>query len=358
MVFCHCEVEPQDEGPVYRVLRSQGIPIHALDASGPFDGRTVLRLGRLLRSEHVAIVHTRLIRADFYGRLAGRLSGVPVVINNFCGIYTEHFRAWHGERMGQILYAIDRMTLPMAHVIVANAEGVREDLVKNVGLSAGRVVRIYNGIDLTRYTPPVGARAEMRGALVLPTEAQIVGVVARLWYQKGINYLLEAMQLLVANGSTAVLLIVGDGPERANLEAQAASLNLGHRVIFFGERADVPELLAAVDVFVFPSLFEGLPNAVLEAMAACLPVVASDIPGNNEVVMDGVTGYLVPAKNPAALAERIACLLGDPQLRQAMGQAGHSSVAEHFSIQAAVRQYEALYLEQLALRTGNQRKMR
>ena len=340
-VFCQCE--PENKGPVRTALQAKSIPIYDLNTYGPFDIRALFRLVRILRAERVDILHSRLIRADFYGRLAGRLAGTPLIITNLCDIYTEHFQAWHGKWRGRILYELDRCTLPLAHVFVANANGVRDDLVDNVGVPAGKVTRIYNGVDTQLYVCQPEWRRLIRQQLAIPLEACLIGVVARLNPKKSLSYLIEATNQLYARFEKFRLLIVGDGPERVRLEAQVLACGLGEVVTFTGERIDIPELLSVMDIFAFPSLFEGHPNALLEAMAAGLPCVASNIPGNNEVIIDGVTGYLVPVRDADALANMIAVLVGDPALRRTFGDESRRSVSERFNLDVMARQYEALY---------------
>lgn len=351
-IFCHCE-RPSVEGPVIDALRGHAIPIFALDTRGPFDIRALLRLTRILRAQRIDVLQSRLIRADFYGRLAGRLAGVPLVVTNLTDIYSAHFQSWHGSALGRLLAAVDRLTLPLTHAFVVNADGVKADLVTTVGVPAARVVRIYNGVDAQRYVSSPTARRAARQRLGIAEDDCVVGTVARLHQKKGQTYLIEAARQLRPIFPTMSFLIVGDGPERARLEAQAAAAGLGAALRFLGERADVPDLLAAMDIFAFPSLYEGHPNALLEAMAAGLPAVASDIPGNDEVVVEGSTGYLVPAHDAAALAQGIAALARDPALRQAHGAAGRQSVVARFSLAAVAGQYEQFYTSRLGRAGGS-----
>jgi glycosyltransferase involved in cell wall biosynthesis len=345
VVFCQCN--GQAHGPIQDALRARAIPLHTLRATGPFDARTVYRLVKLLRAEAVQAVHTRLIRADFYGRLAGRLARIPLILTNLVDVYSQHFGAWHGAGRGRLLYAADRATLGLAHLIVANSEGVKNDLITKVGIPASKVRRIYNGVDTLLYAPRPEARPRVRRQIGLSADHLVMGTVARLYPKKGVSTLLEAAAGLRSRIPGLRLLIVGDGPERQRLSEQAAALGLHDQVVFLGERTDVPDLLAAMDIFAFPSLFEGFPNAVLEAMAAGLPVVATDIPGTNEVVQDGITGYLVPVDDPKAFAAKLVILAAEPTRRLAFGTAGRQAVIERFSLGHVARQFETLYTQHL-----------
>ena len=171
----------------------------------------------------------------------------------------------------------------------------------------------------------------------------MVGSLGRLHPQKGFSDLLTAFAQVRQRIPSVRLFVAGDGELRDDLEAQARSLGMAAVVTFAGVRADVSEVLAALDVFVLPSLWEGMPNAVLEAMASGLPVVATAVGGTPEVVVDGVTGLLVPPQDPGALAQAIGHLLRDPDLRRRMGRAGRRRVEEHFDVRETVRQVESLY---------------
>jgi glycosyltransferase involved in cell wall biosynthesis len=205
-------------------------------------------------------------------------------------------------------------------------------------------VTIYNGVDVTRFpVASVQATAQARRAIGMPVGVPLVGSLGRLHPQKGFSDLLTAFAQVRQRVSSVRLFVAGDGELRDDLEAQARSLGIAAAVTFAGVRADVSEILAALDVFVLPSLWEGMPNAVLEAMAAGLPVVATAVGGTPEVVVDRVTGLLVPPQDPGALARAIERLLRDPGLRRTMGRAGRRRVERHFHIQETVRQVQDLY---------------
>jgi glycosyltransferase involved in cell wall biosynthesis len=177
----------------------------------------------------------------------------------------------------------------------------------------------------------------------------LLGLVARLHRQKGLGDLLAAVAWVRERVPDVRLLLIGEGELRDELEAQARALGLSGAVIFAGIRTDVAEIVAALDIFVLPSLWEGTSNAVLEAMAAGLPIVATAVGGTPEVVVDGVTGLLVPPRDPSALAGALVTLLQDADLRHRMGRAGRERVKQYFSLERMVRRTEALYEELLSL---------
>jgi glycosyltransferase involved in cell wall biosynthesis len=212
-------------------------------------------------------------------------------------------------------------------------------------LPADKLVLIYNGVELPEK--PLTSPQEARVALNLPPDGLVIGTVSRLDPVKGVAFLVHAFSKV----DRAHLVVIGDGPERAALESLAGGLGVAGRVHWVGHRRNVPHLLPAFDLFVQPSLHEGLPNTILEAMAAGLPVVATAVGGTPEVVVDGVTGLLVPPRDPDALAQAIVRLLYTPDLRCRMGQAGRERVAQYFTVERMVEQTERLY-ERLLVEKG------
>ena len=297
------------------------VPQHGLDAT------LTPRLARALRADGATLVHAHNFGRFFYLGPAAALAGVPA-------LYTEHSNT---RREEHALWLTQRPLSALAARIVAVSEDVRRGLVEDQGLRARRVRVVPNGIDAAPYAAAGAQRDAVRAALGLGG-AFVVGSVARLVPVKD-----QACQLAaLARCPQATLVLVGDGPERAALEALAAQLGVTARVRFLGTRHDVPNLLAAFDVFTLSSLSEGLPVAVLEAMAAGLPVVATRVGGVPEAVRDGVTGLLTPPRDAAALGAAWRAL-ESPQRRAALGAAGRAVVRSRFSLAAMVRAYEALY---------------
>ena len=314
------------DGAVAREIRALSIDVFDAAMRHKADLPALLRLYRHIRRARPAILHASLFHTNLPGRVLGRLAGVPIVI---C---SERTMAMESEWR----YRLNRWTIGLVDRVIAVSANVRDFYVSHAGLPADKLVVIYNGVDLPDSP---SSREEARAELGLPPNSPIVGTVSRLDPVKGVDILLHALVQL----SGANLAIVGDGPERVTLEALASRLGVADRVYWLGHRRDVPRLLPAFDLFVQPSLHEGLPNAVLEALAAGLPVVATAVGGTPEVVVDGVTGLLIPPHEPGALAEAMAALLRDPDLRRTMGRAGRKHVKRHFAIAETVRRTEALY---------------
>jgi glycosyltransferase involved in cell wall biosynthesis len=266
-----------------------------------------------------------------FGLLSAALLGVPAVLA------TVHL--YIGDFMSRSVRCQLRAVSRGVHRYLAVSGHVRERLAA-LGVPAAKLRVVRNGVDPGRFEQPVAHvfRSELAGN----TRRPIVLTVARLAPQKGLEFLLRAAAML----PEATFVIAGDGPARSILAAQAESAGLADRVRFLGSRRDVPDLLAACDVFVLPSLIEGLPLSVLEAMAAARPVVATRVPGTDETVVDGETGMLVPPRDPEALAHAIRSVLSDPERASRFGSAGRARVLGDFStrrmVSAVEQQYEEL----------------
>jgi glycosyltransferase involved in cell wall biosynthesis len=316
------------DGPVAETIRELGIPVTDLGMAHRWRLDALWRLYRLLRSERPTILHTWLFHANVPGRLLGRLARVPIVIS--------------GERtMGmesRWRYALNRITQSLADRIVCVSPQVADFAIRRVGIPDDKVVVIPNGLYLPDFECLPG-RQEARLALGLPVAGALVGVVARLDPVKRLDVLLQA--LAMQEDVSAV--IVGYGPEEHRLKALVGDLGIEGHVRFAGHQRDVRPWLAAMDVFVLSSDWEGMSNALLEAMAAHLPVVATATGGTPDVVVDGETGFLVPPGDPPALARALGRLLADPGLRDRMGQAGRHRISESFSIDQMVELIESLY---------------
>jgi glycosyltransferase involved in cell wall biosynthesis len=237
----------------------------------------------------------------------------------------------------------ERLINPLVDRVVAVSPAVAEVTRREHGLPPDRLVTIENGVDVEAWKPEGQPRAEARRELGLCEDEVAVGVIGHLSPVKGHADFLQAAARVSAQAPRTRFVLVGDGPLRAALEALATSLGLGTRVVFAGTRADMPRVLSALDVVAVPSHSEGMSNALLEAMAMALPVVATRVGGNPNVVCDGVTGRLVAPRDPSALARVLLDLVADPAARQSLGRAARRHVAENLSLSGMVRRYEELY---------------
>ncbi|NOT35686.1 MAG: glycosyltransferase, partial [Candidatus Eisenbacteria bacterium] len=279
-----------------------GWPVHDLGMSsriyGPSGWRGLLRLVNLVRDWRPDVIHGYLFGPNLFAALAGRLCGVRAVV-----VSKRNMDEFETPRQ----VAVQRLAHRLATHVVAVSRAVGESSVA-LGVARERVTVIPNGVDVDRF----GNGAIERSALGLKGVAPVIGSVGCLAVRKDQGMLLEALALLTREGQPFEAVLIGDGPERERLERQAHTLGLDDRVHFLGERPDVERLLPALDVFVLSSREEGIPNALLEAMAAGRASIATAVGGTPEVMQDGRTGWLVPARDPAALARALASALADP----------------------------------------------
>jgi glycosyltransferase involved in cell wall biosynthesis len=327
-------------GPLEAELRAAGIPVTVIGKRAKFDPACYLRLRRLIRSLRPDLVHTWLFAANAYGRQAAYAEGVRhLVAGERC------VDPWKG--FWQL--AIDRYLVRVTQRIVTNSSGVKEFYVAR-GLPAELFAIIPNGVPLLPECPASGETAEegrptLREELGLPPTARLIGAVGRLWPQKRVKDLIWAADLLKSIRDDAHLVIVGDGPQRARLERYRRQNDITDRVHFLGERGDVPQLMRQFDLLWLGSEYEGQSNAILEAMAAARPVIATDIPGNRDLVVPDQTGYLIPVGDRFEFARRTHWLFEDETLRQKLGQAGRQRVASEFTVAQMVQRHQALYEE-------------
>jgi glycosyltransferase involved in cell wall biosynthesis len=228
--------------------------------------------------------------------------------------------------------------------VLCCSDELRDSAIRQEKLDPSRVLTIYHGVDVARFSPPIDRAAYCR-ELGLDPSRRIVGTIGRPIPEKGQEYLLEAAPAVFAAHPDTQLLVVGEGPLRKSLEQRAADKGIADRVRFVGARADIPEMLGLMDVFVFPSVREGLGIAVLEAMAARVPLVASDIKPISEMVRHQQNGLLVEAANPEALAKGLIQMLGDEPLRNRLRDTAFAFVNEKFTERRMVQATEAVYRE-------------
>ncbi|MGH7304780.1 MAG: TIGR03088 family PEP-CTERM/XrtA system glycosyltransferase [Candidatus Rokuibacteriota bacterium] len=310
-----------------------GVDVFELHKALGHDVRTFARLVGLLRRLRPTVVHTRNWAA-FDGVLAARLAGVPRVVHG------EHGRDISDpDGRNRRRNRLRRLLGPLVNRFTTVSDDLRRWLVADVGIAAAKVLRVHNGVDTERFAP--GDRTEIRAKLGIRADQRVVGTVGRLDPVKDQAALIQAFSRI--DDPDAVLVIAGDGACRDALHAQTAALRLGERVRFLGERRDVSRVLQAFDLFVLPSLAEGISNTILEAMATGLPVVATRVGGNPELVDDGVTGRLVPRQAPDILAEAVGEYLRDPVRRQEHGGHARARAMDLFGLDPMRDAYAALY---------------
>jgi sugar transferase (PEP-CTERM/EpsH1 system associated) len=332
-------------------IRRDDVAFLALHKGAGHGVKLYPRLLRLFREWRPSIVHTRNLAA-LECQVPATAAGVPVRVHG------EHGRDVDDLDGTRVRYQwMRRAYRPFVHHYVALSDDLAGYLEKKVGVPASRMAHIYNGVDIDRFRPAGAQRSRILGCPFLDPSLFLVGTVGRMQAVKAQTLLASAFVLALqrepALKDRLRLVMVGDGPLRAEAQAVLDAAGLGHLAWLPGERADVPDVMRGLDCFVLPSLAEGISNTILEAMASSLPVLATHVGGNAELVVAGVTGRLVPAGDVDALATGLLNMADDRAAAAAMGRAGRERVEQHFSLPAMVGAYQALYDRLLAERSAN-----
>lgn len=322
-------------GPVSGLLAEAGVETRACEAAGAWDWRVVERLASIIHEVQPDILHSLLFHANIAARFAGVLGGFDRR-RLICEIQTVEV-----ERPGHLV--VDRVTQGMCRWQVGNSPSVINHLALRAGIRRSRLRLIWGGVDAGRIA---GAKPVGREALGIPGDAPLLMWVGRLDPVKGLDVLVEAAGI-VNRYRPVHLAVVGDGPYRPELTRLIAEQGLPRRVHLLGARNDVPGLLKTGDVFVFPSRTEGLPNALLEAMAAAMPIVTTDVPGCRDLIEAERTGLLVPVDDAAALAAGLERILGNMEFGIRLGRAAAEHVARNLTRQQCFESYHSLYRETL-----------
>lgn len=336
------------EGSLIEEVRARGVPLTiepllVREISPLRDVRALLALYHHIRRGHYAVVHTHSSKAGILGRWAAWLARTPVIVHTVHG-WGHHDRQHPLVR--RLFIWLERASQRITDkLIVVSPRNIEKGLADGIA-NPDKYVTIRSGIELDRFGHPQVSPRETRAALGIPLGAPVVGSVTRLSPQKAPLDFVRAASIVAQSVPEAWFVMVGDGPLRAEVEALAAELGLTGRLVLTGLRRDVPELLAAFDLFALSSLWEGLPRVLPQAMATGLPIVATAIDGNAEAVTSGENGLLVPAGEPAALAQAIVELLRNPSQAAQMGQVGRTCVSA-FGARKMVEEIAELYTQLL-----------
>lgn len=322
-------------GPLGRELDALNVPVHRLSRHGLADPRAVVRLLDLIRRWRPDVVHTHLTKSDLTGQFAAALGRAPARVST-----AHNTDPWRRRRL---LTRTNRLITRGCQRVIAVSSEVRDYLVSLEAYPPEKIVTVENGIDLQRFDPSRQQPMDRAAVWGFGNEHPVIGVVGRLEPQKGHSVFLEAAARVTAEAPAARFVVIGDGSLRPTLEAQRDRLGLTGCVAFAGVLQDVPAALAALDVVAFPSLWEGLPVALLEAMAMERPIVATAVGGMVGVLRDGVTGLLVAPGEHDELARGLLQVLHDPALARRLGTQARDFVREHHSMQTMHRRILDLY---------------
>ncbi|HEX6480479.1 MAG TPA: glycosyltransferase [Ktedonobacteraceae bacterium] len=326
-------------GPLTQQLEARGVPVQCIEMVHPWpndeyalDRKAVRELVMVLEKKRPDVVHSHLYPAHLHASLAAQEVGIPAIVHTAHTIIV---------RPGDALLSY----VTAAHTIAVSRAAAH--LLENAGVPPERLEVIYNGVAPQHFVDDPEAMRRTRAALNLGC-GPVIGIVSRLSREKGIDIFLRAMQQVVRVAPQVKVLVVGDGPQAAELHLLTDELGLSETIRFLGARRDIPVLNRLLDLFVLPSREEACPMALLEAMAAGRSVVATDVGGTPEVVMHTVDGWLVPPDDPLALSQALLMLLEDPARRATMGAAARQKVAARFTRDRMVQETLSFYQRILA----------
>jgi len=297
------------------------------------DPLLLIRIISILKKEKPDILHTFMFTSNTWGRIAGIVARVPVIIaSERC---VDIWKRWYHR-------FIDRSLLKFTYKVICNSVAVKRFYQETERMPENKLSVIYNGVDLEEFQKVDAGKIEIK------KKNGLVGAGGRFTEQKGFINLLMAVPEVLKIFMDTEFVLVGDGPLRKSFEDFVKKHNIIRNVIFTGYRKDILSILSLCDIIVVPSLFEGMPNIVLEAMALKKPVIGTDIPEIAELIEDGKNGFLVPVKdNVKEIAEKIILLLKNPEMRKDMGEKGYNLIKTQFSLEKMVKGYENIYMESL-----------
>jgi glycosyltransferase involved in cell wall biosynthesis len=312
-----------------------GVPVFCLNQNKAYDARVVPNLIGLLKERQVDLLHIHLPYTGILGRVASRMAPVKAVV------YTEH-NLW--ERYHWLTGAANRFTFGYNDAVIAVSDEVESSIRSRYRVNGKpKLCTIPNGVDVDQLAMDARNVQGVKPEFGIPQDHQLVVHVANFTPKKRHEHLTRAARIVVHRNPQTSFLLVGQGPLESDIRAQARAQDLQDNVVFAGFRTDAPRIIAASDVFVLPSLYEGLPIAMLEAMALGRPVVASRVGGVPQVISDGIDGFLVDPLEPGQLAEKVLAVLSNPELQQSISTNAVKKVREHFSVERMVASIEALY---------------
>lgn len=310
----------------------------------PRDGKALWKLYWLMRKERPHIVHTHTAKAGFLGRLAARLSGVPVVVHTFHG---HVLHGYYGPVKNQVLRRVEQSLAWATDRLVTVSEQVKNDLISYGVAQAEKISVVPLGFDLDPFLNSQAQQGEFRREMSLSQEHKLIGIVGRIFPIKNHALFLDAAAMIAARDSVARFVIVGDGVLRQRLENQARELGIGDRVLFTGWRRDLPRIYRDLNLLVVSSDNEGTPVSAIEAMAAGCPVVATRVGGLPDLIDDHKTGRLVPPRDADALASAVLDLLQSPHTARELGRNAQEFVRQRFTVRRLLSDMDHLYTELL-----------
>lgn len=332
----------REKGEIGEEIERMGVDIITLSRkSKSWNIRIIMDILKIIHQKNIQLIHAHLYHSNMYGRIAAAISKIPVII-------TEHnvYQKYKIKRR-----VINWLLAKKTDKIIAVSEAVKRYVVSRDWVDASKIEVIYNGIDVKKFQSFL-SKEEARHRIGIPVKCFLIGTIARLTEQKGHIYLIKAIDIIKGSIPNAKLVLVGSGPLESYLKAEVSEKELNDYVIFLGSRRDIPDILKAMDIFVLPSLWEGLGIALLEAMASSIPVIATNVGGVPEIINNDINGLLVPPGDPFSLSQAIFDLYKNEFKRQRLSKNGLETIENKFTSHCMVKKIENLYESVLRLKYG------
>lgn len=332
-------------------IKGSGASVKPIDMSSKFNFKVILQLVNLIKEQRIDIVHSQGARADFFARLSAKLARVPVVISTV-PMPVDGFDVNPIKKF--IYIVLNKFSERFVDKFIVVSEALKDVMIERHKVDPQKVAMIYNGIEINEYRideagEVIHGKLGLMEEIGLKSDVPVIGVIGRLVWQKGFEYFIEAIPGVLNKFKDAKFLVVGEGLLEEELKAVSKKLKIDDKISFTGFRRDIKEILATIDIFVIPSLLEGLPMILLEAMGMGKPIVATDIDGIKEVLENGKTGLLVPPRDTVALTDAIVNLLIYRDQAHQMGINARRVVEEKFGVDIMVEKVEDVYEDLLQL---------
>lgn len=329
------------DGPFSEAITNQHVEYLPLNFSKRFNPRLLFQIKNIIKLNHIQIVHGQGSRAEFYARIAHRLAGNSKYISTVA-MPVEGFDV--GIWRKKIYRLFDKISEEFVDEFIAVSDSLKNILIYERGTNPGKVLRIHNGIELDKYSEEDGnSRSTIRKEFSVGDEELLIGAIGRLVWQKGFEYLIRAIPAIIRKYPNTKFIVVGDGQLENRLKAQSSRLKVSDHLVFPGFRSDIKEILSAIDILVISSLLEGFPMVTLEAMAMAKPIIATNISGIDEQIVDEESGLLIPFQDPDAISKAVLRLIRDKRLARELGENAENRVAKLFSVSKMIRETEKIY---------------
>jgi len=330
--FQHIVCAIKEPTKIGKELEKNNIRVYYLKAAKKFCPQIIWEFYKIIKKEKPDILITYLIHADFFGRIFGKLFGVKKII---CSLRNKHFN--------KKFLLLEKLTSFLVTHYLANSNAVRDFYASKLKIPPKKITVISNGVEIKKFSINID-EAQKRKELGLEEKDFLIGCIANFKKQKGHQYLLKAFKKVINKYPDIKLILAGEGKEEKHLKKLAFDLKLQKQVIFLGQRNDIPELLKIINIFVLPTLYEGMPNVILEAMAAKRPIITTNIPENQELIENQKQGLLVPVKAPKELAQAMFELIKNPEKRNFLANNAFEKAKSHFSLDKTIKSLENFLL--------------